>query len=789
MRTHRTTGTGRGRVRALGGLVAAMLAVGVTALPALPAHAWTCKVNAAQNPSESQIQTILDGGPSVVTFYGSCTGDFEITRNLTVLGSGVATVVAGDMRAFSVDDGAIVTFRNLRITGGAADGVDEDSEGGGIAVDDGSVTLDRVTVFGNAAYNGGGVHVDEEGSLTVTASTFRANSADLGAAIDADSAMVRITGSTFLSNAAEFEGGAVRIDHSWAGCSEAPGTVIERSTFTGNTAIIGGGVWSDSADVTVTGSTFTRNIAEQYGGAFAAFDDCEEEPVLAITSSSFTSNLAWEGDFAPPQGGGVWVTSLGSLAVTNSRFQSNRSYGGGAIAAIGDPDFGGPEEFCDDTEVTITGSTFTSNRADWTGGAVMIRDSFGYDDILHSFVRSTFTTNTAPDGGALAVIDAAFEVNGSSFTRNTATTVEGAHIMGGGAILFADIYGLAYLEDSYDDETEETTVVPEYAIVGSRFVSNSSESIGGAVAGVGYSGEGIGQFEIAGSTFTGNRAKVAGGAVQIQTAATDISASTFTGNVSAYEGGALSLDNFADDFDPGSITVAGPGEWQYAGWVATDDATVFSGNRAREGGAISIYDGDLYLSGSVLGNTATSYGGGISFTTGDLECAYVEMVVTDARIERNTSNAFGGGIFFGAGCESDLIITTEPVSEPWMPDSWGEGGPVSISYNQVTGRLAGVGGGIFIVEVDEFLILTPDPADRLGAITIQRNSAVSCGGGVYVGGEYDATYLDDHVLIAYNTLGGFYDDSFSPTGPWDETYTGNVGHGYAVGAGECFGID
>lgn len=756
MRTHRTTRTGRGR-RSLGGLVAAMLAVGVMTLPALPASAWSCKVNAAQDPTEEQIQAILDSGPSVVTFYGACAGDFEVSRNLTIAGSGIATVTAIDVRAFQVYDGAIVTFRTLRITGGAADGGDDSGEGGGIEVDDASVTLDRVTVFDNAAINGGGVHVDEGGSLVVLGSTFRGNQAVFGGAIDVDSAEVRISGSTFQANGAEAEGGAVRIDHSWDGCSQAPGTTIDRSTFTANTSgLVGGAVWSDSADVTITGTTFTRNSARQWGGAIIGFDDCEEEPLLSIASSSFTSNLAWEGAFTDhPAGGAVFVTSLGTLQVTNSRFTSNRSYLGGAIFSQGDVDFGEIEEICDDTEISVTGSTFTSNRAEWDGGAVLVDDDFdeGWENqIVHTFANSTFTANTAGRGGALSLFNAPFEVRGSTFTRNTAVENFGKGTSGGGAIFFENYLGYAW------------NTGDEYVIAGSRFISNTSNLIGGAVSGTGYYGEGFDTLSIEGSTFTGNRARVDGGAVHISTVYTGVFDSTFSSNSAALNGGAIALRPSG-------------GDPYFTGNLYTDDGTVFTGNRAMWGGAVSTLNADLFFMGVATGNVAANLGGAIAFEeeSVDLEslgspdaeptdgAPCVEMVVADARIERNTATGGGGGIYFGSVCSAFVIID--------------DFGPVSISYNRVLSRVSGVGGGILIEGADELLLLTADDAE--GTIVIQRNSAPIDGGGMYAEGVDGPIDLDEGVLFAYNTTGGFFLEDCFTGGPWDEAYVGNVEYGFS----------
>lgn len=750
MRNHRSMGAGRRR-RVLTSLFASVLAVGGAMLPALPAGAVTCVVNGITNATESQIQDLLDvGGPSSVSFAGDCVGTFEIARNVTVLGSAGATVDGDDEgTVFIVDNGAIVTFRGLHITGGA------DAFGGGLLNVDGVVTVDRVLFTDNESGYGGAILTGPGSRLRVVGSTFRENAAEAGGAISSFAGEVSIASSSFQSNQA-LAGGAVFLDASAEGdffesCTGGPGATITRSTFTANIALAGGAVATNSTDLSVSGSTFTRHEGVQYGGAIFAFDACEYDPVVSVSTSTFTSNMAMPGDSGPPLGGAIFAVAIDELSVANSRFVGNRAFVGGAIFAGAREDlFEVPTSSEDNTDVSITGSTFTGNRAEWDGGAVALDNDPEYEPAEFSVASSTFTSNTAlMNGGAMFILDAPVDVIGSTFTRNVAEGLSDgdADIIGGGAIGF-------WSGDAMLMSLADHLPARDMDIVRSRFISNTSGRSGGAISG----NAGFGMVSITGATFTGNRAAEDGGAAFLVHADVAVRGSTFSSNVADGDGGAIGMDSYFG-FGP------------YAGSLSTDRATRFVNNRAGvDGGAIGTYDAHVLFAGVATGNSAGHSGGAIAFDTGI--GPDVNLEISAATIERNTAVDEGGGVWVVAEYGSDVYIYD-------TPSALGEGdpigtlsqGPVSISYNRVTSNAAGLGGGIHVWAVDAFFIATAN--DRPGTVTIQRNSAVNDGGGIYMD-SYGSMYLDYGVLIASNTYGGVY----ACGGPTvNATLTGNVGYG------------
>ena len=172
---------------------------------------------------------------------------------------------------------------------------------------------------------------------------------------------------------------------------------VYNSSFVNNTAIYGSAIYNgDAGMVTIIDSTFTSNTATDSGGAVWT-------ATAVVLDSTFTNNDAADN-------GGAIGTDNGNVTVTNSTFTGNTADdNGGAIYTF-------------NTGVTATGSTFTDNYSDDDGGAIYA----GNDATV---TRSTFTGNTADEGGAIAGNDVT--VTNSTFIGNTAF----GSGLGGGAIV------------------------------------------------------------------------------------------------------------------------------------------------------------------------------------------------------------------------------------------------------------------------------------------------------------------------------------------------------------------
>jgi predicted outer membrane repeat protein len=105
--------------------------------------------------------------------------------------------------------------------------------------------------------------------------------------------------------------------------------IIEDCLFEGNSANLGGGLYSKNAAGTVNKCEFTGNMARAKGGAVYA-----ESSVLSITNCIFSENTAGASGSSVTGGGAVYTSGAGAT-IANSTFYNNSTHyqvnGGGAI--------------------------------------------------------------------------------------------------------------------------------------------------------------------------------------------------------------------------------------------------------------------------------------------------------------------------------------------------------------------------------------------------------------------------------------------------------------------------
>ena len=210
--------------------------------------------------------------------------------------------------------------------------------GAGIVVDSTTADLLRVTVSGNVAgADGGGMDVMSTSAVTVTDSSFINNDAlDTGGAINGDNAMITIDNTTFDGNTVNGAGGAIYYSSSTAKTLE-----ITDSTFTGNHAVHGGGIFMHRGVLLVDRSMFTLNTAAEQGGGLAHDYTETATDLVVVTNTTFYDNEATSGtgggafsegyfinttfvaNSAGDDGGGLARNVLGAVDVANSIFAHN----------------------------------------------------------------------------------------------------------------------------------------------------------------------------------------------------------------------------------------------------------------------------------------------------------------------------------------------------------------------------------------------------------------------------------------------------------------------------------
>jgi len=303
------------------------------------------------------------------------------------------------------------------------------------------------------------------------------------------------------------------------GAVNADGLTLIRISITGSDNAYNGGALYAEGDVSIVDSTFTDNSTSEDGAVLYAWNAAR---TVSISDSVFDGNAAGR------VGGAIVATTV---TVTGSTFTSNRATSdeGGAIVA---------------TTVTVTGSTFSGNESGCVGGAISADSA--------TVASSKFTGNLSGCEGGAIYADADVNVTLTVFTSNVADDY-------GGAI---DVYG-------------------DLVVRGSTFRSNESGD-GGAIAVWGPTAT------VIGSTFTNNKAIAAfgyGGAVVANSIL--VNRSAFTNN-SAYEGGAIR-----------------------AGTDATVTRSTFASNDASSnGGAVDAYTGTIARS-RFTRNSAGEHGGAV----------------------------------------------------------------------------------------------------------------------------------------------------------------------------------
>lgn len=192
------------------------------------------------------------------------TSTLSITTPISIAGGGF--IISGDdsVQIFNVD-GTSLSITSLTVTAG-----DSDSDGGAIAVSDGSLTLSNTVVSSSsAAGNGGGIYaVDSD--LNISNSAVSGNSIDDDSETNgggiyftaADTSGLVIDKSGLDSNSSPADGGGLYVN---AGVA-----LITNTSFGKNTAAANGGGIYNSGTATLTHVTISSNTAETGGGLYDA---------------------------------------------------------------------------------------------------------------------------------------------------------------------------------------------------------------------------------------------------------------------------------------------------------------------------------------------------------------------------------------------------------------------------------------------------------------------------------------------------------------------------------------
>lgn len=309
----------------------------------------------------------------------------------------------GGMKLSSGDSSSKIVLRNTTISGNFAAGAV-----GGVLVDGGKASLDKVSVTDNSSQGAGGLASAGEGSLQIKNSQFLRNSASSvsgGGLYFNGSKPVTITGSKISGNTAAVSGGGIML-------ADGASLSISNSEINGNAAVTGAGLAAtDGSLAGVAKSSISNNLSS---GAGAGFLVSGSDSFVDIKASTFQGNVAIG------NGGAGFADSAGAFKITASTFDANRSSNyGGALAAF------------QSGNLSVGKSTFYANIAVKGGGAIHTSGSIYDVKIDASAFIANRTTEPLSSGTAELNHFGAVTLTNSLFTRNHVAGNGGGVVLGG----------------------------------------------------------------------------------------------------------------------------------------------------------------------------------------------------------------------------------------------------------------------------------------------------------------------------------------------------------------------
>ncbi|MBE6399879.1 MAG: hypothetical protein E7041_07045 [Lentisphaerae bacterium] len=711
-----------------------------------------------------------DLGVSYVVTGGTVSGNTGIAGGFVAL-SGLTASFTAENVLFDGNTGKITNNNGAWLGGGAVSG--------------GTAYLGSVgpramffkkCIFSNnySAENGGAIQSMDD--ITVDGCQFNKNFAKSSAGgavfIRTSSAVAKtIKNSSFTGNTAGF-GGAI--------CNFlSGGLVITNSTFTENVATTinnsyggGGAVQLYLGDITVSGSEFIRNSANNKGGAL--FFSSRASGKILLSDIKFQGNTAANGGGAifndasanvngVEINGGIYLLTETDTIVTNGLLKiTGKNFFNASITGSGTVNVTDSEMvFGNTVGIDIAGLTFSGKNAMTFGGSAAV--NFAGQDL--SAVTITIDNAYFIPGETITVATGVTKVGtvnsryyGDKFTwalndgTLTCTTADpGVHIIALSGSEKTYYTMAAVLKDAKNGDTVTVTMNDGDIISGGVDTNGAGKAVdyvvsGGTVAN--NTGEAGAFIQLAGTTSTLTATGVlfanntgthcvngwmGGGAISTGTVMADAKETTvtlndcvFTGNYSADHGGAAHLmgDFYITGCEFNNNRSSGHGG---ALFVRQNDTTVrkmsgvsFVGNTAGiSGGAIYNYLGNgLIVDGTAGRNTFTDNaakndGGAFLALYGGATFSAVDFTGNKA--------VNGGALYFAEGYNGDLICV---VSDAVFTNNTATGNGGAI-YNKHTKGL--------LIENSAFMTAS-DTIYNLSTVTFSGNITLNAsllGDGTY----------------------------------------------------------
>ena len=252
---------------------------------------------------------IVPAGVYTLTRFGhddtAFSGDLDITRSVTIVGAGANSTVINGNGSVIADRVFDIFTATVQIAGVTIEnGSPVNEGGGGIRVNRfGALFLSNSLVSSNHANGpgnayGGGISVDQ-GTLSLSNSTIYNNSVfEGGGGLSNNSGIVTVTNSLIHGNVAGEDGGGIQ-------AGDGRLSLFGSTVWFNWSAYDGGGIYASSmVTATLVNSTFSGNIANGFGGGIKALP---QSNVVLFNSTIANNRADFDGDNSG-DGGGISVS-------------------------------------------------------------------------------------------------------------------------------------------------------------------------------------------------------------------------------------------------------------------------------------------------------------------------------------------------------------------------------------------------------------------------------------------------------------------------------------------------
>ena len=626
-----------------------------------------------------------------------------------------------------------------------------------------NVSIDGAEVSNNIATgNGGGVYFYANNNtinfnFNLNSGSIKDNTAKNGAgfygtsetdpaaySLDKNLVKLNFNGGTVSGCNASVDGGGIYVYGLMISCDAANqnGVVVNSNHATGDKSEGGGVYLTDGAEMTIRNgiiggeSSSLKNSAYNGGGIFL-----NNGSTLHLIGGSVSYNES------KTNGGGVYVKAGSSFSLKGATISHNttKTYGGG-VYAIGCTSFNLTDGIISDNasttgngggifitgesdDVIISGGKIINNHADaGIGGGIVVNSTKGV-----TIIGGEISGNTAKNGG------------GVSIAKNL--TMDGGTIKGN----FASEKGAGvYLYNSATFNHKQGSIIENKPTDGSLI-----------------SGGGIymdnGTLNILGGSVSDNKSTQYGGGIFVNAGTVLVDKGQINRNKCVRDGDGTGFG--------GGMYINGSSA------VVTVNGGTFDANSAYNGGALCVIDGTVKITGGEITNNEAGFqGGGICYKSP------IDMIISNGVIKGNSAESFGGGISievpdYTAESTSKMTVSGGSITNNVSENGRGGGvsvkqGSIEITGGDITANQARVGGGVHIgcgsyakMSFGDGVIRNNRASGSKSFTTgyqKDQSNLAGVGGGIYIDKKSSLTFVKGSQIGLYNNIADkMGDDIFS----------------------------